>query len=494
MRTRSVFFVLVFGCLPVQCTQAQVGNDLVVAFPNLAFDRPVDLQHAGDGSGRLFVVEQEGLIRVFANDPEVPAAGVFLDIQDRVQCCGEQGLLGLAFHPSYADNGRFFVYYSAGSGPRRSVLARYGVDPADPNRADPGSEEILLEVPQPYSNHNAGQIRFGPDGYLYVALGDGGNGGDPEGNGQDRTTLLGSILRLDVDQPTGGRGYGIPPDNPFAGNTDGFREEIYAYGLRNPWRFSFDPDTGRLWAADVGQDYYEEIDIIESGGNYGWDCREGMHAYNGPRGGPSPACESATGFIEPVHEYTHAQGQSVTGGFVYRGPGRPDLAGQYIYADYLSGRIWALTFDGTAVTDNRELLDTGLTITSFGVDEHDELYLCDFGSGRIYRFVPVVDSRTGDAETPSGAVRLSPNHPNPFRETTTIAYTLAQAAQVLLVIYDLQGRLVRTLVDGPRAPGAYSVRWDGQGAEGRPVADGVYVYRMHLDGTPVASRRMVLAR
>ena len=366
--------------------QAPFGGEtevqLVEAFPELTFSRPVDLQHAGDGSGRLFVVEQEGTIRVFENQADVAESELFLDITDRVACCGEKGLLGLAFHPDFEANGVFFVDYTAPD-PLRTTIARYRLDPSDPGRADPNSEEIILEVEQPYGNHNAGQIAFGPDGMLYVTLGDGGSGGDPKENGEDPTTLLGSILRLDVDGASAGRPYAIPADNPFVGGASGIREEIYAYGLRNPWRISFDGETGRLWAGDVGQNAWEEIDVIEAGKNYGWDVMEGTHCFE-----PDAGCDEA-GLEAPVWEYSHDDGRSVTGGFVYRGARVPELAGKYVYADYISGLVWALAYDEASGTaSNEELLDAGLSISSFGVDEAGELYALDYGrsGGKLYRF------------------------------------------------------------------------------------------------------------
>jgi glucose/arabinose dehydrogenase len=244
------------------------------AFPNLAFDRMVYLTHAGDGTDRLFVLLQPGRIMVFLNDRSVESAMVFLDIRERVS---DQGLLGLAFDPGYATSGHLYVYYTA-LAPRRSVISRLSVYPDDPSRADPASEHIILEVPQPYANHNGGMLAFGPDGLLYIGLGDGGSGGDPQGNGQDPGRLLGSILRIDPGSPVDGRSYAIPLDNPFVG-MEGFREEIWAYGLRNPWRFSFDPETGQMWAGDVGQNAYEEVDIILPGKNYGWNVMEGLHCY-----------------------------------------------------------------------------------------------------------------------------------------------------------------------------------------------------------------------
>jgi glucose/arabinose dehydrogenase len=348
---------------------------LVEAFPNLSFSRPVDFQVPDDDSDRVFVVEQAGLIRVFEHETDVGGAEVFLDIEERVRDQGnEEGLLGLAFHPDYAENGQFYLDYTA-SNPRRTVVARYQVDPQEPSRALRDSEEVILEVEQPYGNHNGGQIVFGPDGYLYITLGDGGSGGDPQENGQDPTTLLGTILRIDVDS---GTPYGIPADNPFAGNEDGYREEIFAYGLRNVWRFSFDPQTGRLWAADVGQNAYEEVDIIESGRNYGWDVMEGFHCFE-----PETGCDES-GLTLPVWEYSHDLGSSITGGFVYRGQAVPSLAGRYVFADYVSGRIWAAAFDGEDV-EVEQLIDTSLAISSFGVDLEQELYALAF-DGNIYRF------------------------------------------------------------------------------------------------------------
>ena len=343
-------------------------------FPNLRFTRPVDFQTPGDGSDRIFVVEQAGVIKVFDNRSDTGSAGAFLDITSRVRDQGnEEGLLGLAFHPEFATNGYFFVNYTASS-PRRTVVARYSVDPNDSDRAL-SSETVILEVAQPYSNHNAGQIVFGSNGYLYITLGDGGGGGDPQDNGEDLSTLLGSILRIDVD---GGSQYAIPSGNPFVGNTEGYREEIYAYGLRNPWRISFDSSTGRLWAADVGQNLYEEVNIIEKGGNYGWDVMEGLHCYE-----PNTGCNE-TGLTSPVWEYSHDFGNSITGGFVYRGTLAPSLAGRYVFADYGTGRIWALAWDGSDAAVE-EIMDTSLAISSFGVDEQQELYVLAF-NGRIYRF------------------------------------------------------------------------------------------------------------
>lgn len=357
-----------------------------VAFPQLSFTRPVDLQSPTDGLDRLFVLEQQGRILVFANQAAVASSSVFLDLRakvnayDDVQGGNEEGLLGLAFHPQYATNGHFYVNYTAydaGTGARRTVIARYTASSGDPNRADPASALSILEFPQPYSNHNGGALAFGPDGYLYLAVGDGGSGGDPQNHGQRLDTLLGKILRIDVNAPSGGRNYGIPADNPFIGRA-GARGEIWAYGLRNPWRISFDPPTGRLYAGDVGQGQREEIDLITKGGNYGWRIMEGTQCYG------AAGCNQ-TGLIAPLVDYRVAAAQSVTGGYVYRGPSVPSLVGAYVYADFVGGQIWRLDYDGTLPAQSRLLFSSRLQIASFGQDKRGELYFLAF-DGRVYRF------------------------------------------------------------------------------------------------------------
>ena len=349
------------------------------AFPNLEFRRLTNLVHPDDGRGLLFVTEQAGVVRTFPNRQDARAAGVFLDIRERVSDANnEEGLLGLAFDPDYADNGRFYVYYSAG-GPRRSVVSRFTAGAGGPLRADPASELVIMEIAQPFGNHNGGQIAFGPDGYLYVALGDGGSAGDPLGSGQDPGTLLGSVLRIDVSESTPEEPYRVPGDNPFVGEP-GARWEIWAYGLRNPWRLSFD-GSGRLWAADVGQNAWEEIDVIEAGANYGWSCMEGLHRFRWEAG-----CGSAA-LTPPVWEYPRSGGScSVTGGYVYGGSRIPALAGVYVYGDFCSGRIWGLRLDGDSVVDHALLVESGLLITSFGRDVEGSLYVLSRNEG-IYRLV-----------------------------------------------------------------------------------------------------------
>ncbi len=349
------------------------------AFPNLDFRRLTNLVQPPDTGDPLFVTEQAGLVRVFPNDPNAAEAAVFLDIRDKVsEDNNEEGLLGLAFDPEYAVNGHFYVYYSAAS-PRRSVVSRFTVSEDNPLAANPDSELVVMEIPQPYGNHNGGQLAFGPDGYLYIGLGDGGSGGDPRGNGQDLGTLLGSILRIDVGDAAPDLPYVIPRDNPFAG-VDGARGEIWAYGLRNPWRFSFDRDTGDLWTGDVGQNQLEEVDLITRGLNYGWNVMEGSLCFS-PRSGCDPS-----GLEPPVAEYGRSEGCSITGGYVYRGGEMPALEGAYLYADYCSGKIWGLRYDGSSVTEQALLADTDLLITSFGEDSEGNLYVLSRNEG-IYRLL-----------------------------------------------------------------------------------------------------------
>lgn len=370
MRTRILIASTITVAVCANAAGAQEPRYRVVpAFPSLDFVKPVDLQSARDGSGRLFVVEQGGVVRVFANRADARESQVFLDLRDRVNTDGnEMGLLGLVFSPAFATDKTFFVDYTASKFTRR--ITRVSRFRAGATSADAGSEDIVIEIAQPFSNHNGGQVAFGPDKMLYIAMGDGGSAGDPQGNGQNRDALLGKILRLDVSK----RPYVIPADNPFRGNKDGWKEEIWAFGLRNPWRFSFDRESGQLWAGDVGQVSWEEVNIVEKGGNYGWDCMEGVGPYE-PARERSSACEGASGFRAPVWVYDRQAGISITGGYVYRGRALPDLVGWYIYADYGTGRIWALRQQGGQAA-NRLLVDTDLMISSFGVDEADELFIC----------------------------------------------------------------------------------------------------------------------
>ncbi|MBO9609907.1 MAG: PQQ-dependent sugar dehydrogenase [Paenibacillaceae bacterium] len=349
----------------------QTALILLDVFKPIAFEKPIGIEHRSGDPDAVYVVEQPGrIVRASLTKPDAKPKLV-LDIADRVNDKGnEQGLLGLAFHPKRPNQA--YVNYTTDTD---TVIARFDADPKDPERLDPASEKVLLTYKQPYTNHNGGQLAFGPDGYLYIASGDGGNGGDPQNNAQNLQSLLGKILRIDVDKEADGRAYAIPPDNPFIASG---APEIYAYGLRNPWRFSFDPATGKLWAADVGQSTLEEIDLIEKGNNYGWRVREGTACYQ-----PKTGCETA-GLTEPIHTYGRDLGISITGGYVYRGSKLPALTGRYLYSDYGTGTLWSLQLRSDGTADNRTLLETGENITSFGTDAAGELYICT-QSGRIFK-------------------------------------------------------------------------------------------------------------
>lgn len=336
------------------------------------FVRPVEIAHAGDG--RLFVIEQRGAIRVIRNGHVLETP--MIDLSSRVSCCGERGLLGLAFPPDHESTGYFFINYTDSLGD--TVIARYHASGVSPDLADPASGETVLTITQPFSNHNGGQLRFGPDGMLWIGTGDGGSGGDPMNNGQELDTLLGKILRIDVsDLP-----YTVPVDNPFLGRAH-TRPEIWSYGWRNPWKFSFDRLTGDLYVGDVGQNRWEEIDLepngAEGGRNYGWRLMEGAHCFN-----PSFGCNDGN-LVLPIAEYDHDEGCSVTAGFVYRGSRAPALEGAFVYGDYCTGTIWSARSTGDEWISTI-VMSTGLTISAFGEDAEGELYVADYDEGVIYRF------------------------------------------------------------------------------------------------------------
>ena len=386
--TVSLFFGPIF-----LFSAASWGAVTIKAEPKVTgLSSPVDITHAGDGSGRLFIILQGGRIVIF--DGVQILSPPFLDIASLVSSGGERGLLGAAFHPNYVGNGFFYLSYTNTAGD--SVIARYSVS-LDPNRADPTSGVILLTIPQPFSNHNGGQLHFGPDGYLYIGIGDGGSGGDPQNNGQDLGTLLGKILRIDVDS---GFPFTVPPDNPFVGVV-GAREEIWSFGLRNPWRFSFDRLTGDLFIGDVGQNSWEEVDFQPAnstgGENYGWRLMEGNSCFN-----PAINCNNGT-LTLPILVYDHSVGCSVTGGYLYRGSKNPNLNGLYLYGDFCSGLIWGAQQDGLGGWNTTVLLDTNFSISTFGEDESGEIYFAHLSAtdGTIYQVVQSTPS-TNSASTSSG--------------------------------------------------------------------------------------------
>lgn len=459
MHPLRLFLAVLALALLSGTVQAQ-AVELVTPFPNLSFSQPVELRDAGDGTNRLYVVEQAGRIKTFLNDPDVTEAPVFLDITGPVSSGGEAGLLGIAFDPDYATNGYFYLNYTTGN--LRTRISRFTRSVANPLEADPASELILMEVNQPFSNHNAGALTFGPpeglsgERYLYVTLGDGGSGGDPQNHGQRPTTLLGSILRLDVygtgepldcAQTTGAAT--VPASNPFVDGIGGNCDEIFAYGMRNPWRMTLDEPTGDLWIGDVGQSAREEVSVIEFGnpdhigGNYGWRQYEGTNCFNGP-------C-NPTDKIFPVWEYPHSSGNfSITGGFVYHGLDIPELEGQYVFGD-LGGRIWALDTSGPApVVQELASVRSGTfcsgsyCLASWGRDEEGELYALTITGQirKIKRNPPVT------LEEPSGAdaLGLTVTGANPLREQTTLRLSAEGLARV--AVYDVLGREVAVLFEG----------------------------------------------
>lgn len=365
----TLVVLLSSGC----STKGSSSNDALITFTSLfdtVFIKPVALvPHPADDT-RWYVLEKSGLVLMMDTDTPGAAPLTVLDISDSVDDTREGGLLDMAFHPSFADSGRIFIFYTAPGTPLTSRISEFLMDTT--GDIVPGSEETIITLDQPETNHNGGCLAFGPDGYLYIAFGDGGGSGDPLENGQDTTNLFGTILRIDVDS---GSPYTIPAGNVFAtSGTD--RHEIYAWGLRNPWRFSFDTQEGTLWAADVGQDDWEEIDIVTSGSNYGWNLKEGTHCFS------VDPCDTP-GLTEPVVEYGHEEGRSVTGGYVYRGLVSEQLVGMYIFGDFATGRVWSV--NSTAPAGTRTLLaETNMNVVSFAQDSAGEIYVVDYGGG-IYR-------------------------------------------------------------------------------------------------------------
>ena len=398
------------------------AQDVEIELFKSGFSDPLHLQHANDN--RLFVVEQGGKIKIIQGDGTINAVP-FIDISGLISSGSERGLLGLAFHPDYENNGYFFVNYTNTSGDTQ--VSRFSVDSGNPDLADINSELQIIGYPQPFPNHNGGNLAFGPDGYLYISSGDGGSGGDPGNRAQNITLPLGKLLRIDVDNPSGGNNYGIPADNPFAGNSNA-REEIWSYGLRNPWRFSFDLTENNLWIADVGQGNWEEINrvnVSESGLNYGWRCYEGNHPYN------TEDCPPQSELTFPIAEYSHANGCSITGGYVYRGSVYTDIEGLYFFADYCSGLIGTVDGAGNLVDHG----DFSGNWVSFGEDVNKELYIIDIG-GTIYKIKGGEIAGTADFSLENSLVML----PNPASEN--VSFSLKNGTLETIQLFDIRGRTV----------------------------------------------------
>ena len=477
LRTAPAVLVLLLAT----AVRAQTAA-LEPAFPGLSFVAPIEIVPTADGTDRLLVAEKAG--RILAIDHDRAATTTALDIRSLVRDSGEQGFLGMALHPDFASNGYLYVHYTGKSngGNGTTVLERYTRSVANPDVFDPASQLVLLSIPQPYVNHNGGKLTFGPDGYLYLGLGDGGYGGDPGNRAQDRSVLFGKLLRLDVDAPPGGLNYGIPADNPFAGNADGFREEIYAYGFRNPFKFSFDRETDALWLADVGQNAYEEVDLVTKGGNYGWRIREGTHCFN-----PSSGC-TTSGLTDPIYEYDHPNlaSRSVTGGVVYRGARNPDLVGTYLFGDYIIGDIWGLTYDGTTAT-RRTIASAGSSLIAFAEDDRGEVLML-FEDGRVLRFVAAATAAEALAPPPAPALRVV--SANPFAGRAVVELAPAASGRSRVTVTDALGRRVAVLLDGAVAAGERRrLVLDGAG-----LAPGVYLVRLDAEDGTQATLRLVHAR
>lgn len=399
------------------------------------FDRPVNMKHVGDD--RLFVVEQDGIIKILNSDGTTESTN-FLDIDSRVGSSGnEQGLLGLAFHPNYTTNGYFFVYYTNNSG--NTVISRFSRIGINPAIADPNSELVILTYAQPFSNHNGGELQFGPDGYLYISSGDGGSGGDPQNNSQNLGSFLGKLLRIDINNSTAANPYAIPADNPFIMNSTAL-DEIWAYGLRNAWKFCFDSMTNDLWIADVGQNAREEINLTTSinntgGLNYGWRCYEGNNVYN------TSGCPSNSTLTFPVAEYSHSEGRcSITGGYVYRGSVYPNFDGLYFFADVCSQEIGYLEFIGGNWVSTFETFSG--VLVAFGEDFNGELYVSSLG-GNIFKL--------NDASLSLDYYGLNDVsiYPNPAKKELIIDFSLINSSTALeVVIYDMQGEKVSAMHRG----------------------------------------------
>ncbi len=475
-------------CLAVERPPATTDVRLERAFSNLSFTNPVWMQQAPGDDDRWFLIEQPGRVRVFDNQEDVQSAETFIDIRDRVTDGGERGLLGMAFHPDWPNNRTVYLSYTGQDGGLTSFVSAFEANQAL-DSLDPDSEERLISVDQPYGNHNGGQISFGPDGYLYWSLGDGGSANDPLGAGQDTDILLGSMVRIDIS----GSPYSIPPDNPFANG--GGAAEIFAWGLRNVWRFSFDRETGELYAADVGQNAWEEVSILELGGNYGWNAKEGSNCF------AVDPCDEGP-WIDPIWEYPHENNnRSITGGYVYRGDDIAGLQGTYLFADFASGRMWGLFYDQDGEPDARQLAETGRSISSFAEANDGELYFLDYG-GSVHRILPPESSPTNnfpqrlsetgcvDPDDPTQpAAALIPYEPNaqfwsdgarklrwaaiPDGETVTIDESgdfEFPNGTVLVKSFELDGQLIETRLmmrhdDGGWAGYTYEWRDDGSDAD-----------------------------
>ena len=498
-RGHNLLWTCLVACLLLGALALDEAGALGTVRVASGLHRPIQVA-APEGDHRLFIAEQRGIIKILENN--VVLGTPFLDIDVKVPNISgndERGLLGLAFDPDYAQNGYFYLHYTNLSSD--GVIARYSVS-GNPNIADGGSETVIMTVNQPFSNHNGGDIKFGPDGYLYISLGDGGSGGDPGDRAQCIGTILGKMLRIDVSSLP----YTIPGDNPFVGVT-GAQEEIWARGLRNVWRFSFDRDNGDMYMGDVGQNAWEEIDYQPAsstgGENYGWRIMEGDHCFTNSNCDAPPIPCNDPSLTDPIHEYSHGSGCSITGGFVYRGGLIPSLQGTYFFADFCTSKIWSFKYDGanlTGFTDQTATLAPGGgmaigTISSFGEDGFGELYIVDrdgTSNGEIYRIVSdVADTAETELMLP---LRLGQAFPNPFTQSARIRLDLDRQASLELKVVDAAGRRIRTLASGSHSEGSQVFRWDGHDEGGRAMPSGVYFIQATMNNGFSLGRTVHLLR
>jgi glucose/arabinose dehydrogenase len=499
-RPALVTVALLAGLVPLAPSRAQITSVRVAS----GLNNPVYLTTPPDDASRLFVLERPGLIRIIDDGSLLPTP--FLDITAIVlDAFNEQGLLGLAFDPDYANNGQFFVYFTEGSGAGRSTIFRYNVS-ANPDLADPNSSFRVITVVQPFVNHNGGQIAFGTDGYLYLGLGDGGSAGDPADRAQNGAVLLGKMLRLDVSGadafPADSlNNYAIPPTNPFVTDPQ-VRDEIWALGLRNPYRWSFDRQTDDLWIADVGQNCWEEINFTPAsstgGENYGWDVMEGLHCFNEANHFDCVQGPCGTGLVDPVVEYGHGPECSVTGGYVYRGSQIPAIQGLYFFADYCSDQVHSVAFEGATMVDSTNwtaALDPPNaainSVSGFGEDADGELYIVDLG-GEVFKIIRHPASDALETGRP-GKFGLGPARPNPFTRSTRLDLQLDRDGDVAVGVYDVTGRLVRRLHAGFARSGMLPLSWTVEPLRRGGIPAGIYFVRAESAGRS-ETKSVVLVR
>lgn len=479
--------LFVFGILSFfPFTWAYSQYTLQNVFSSTTFVNPLEAVIPTDGTDRLFIVGQRGVIKVvYPSSPSTPGK-IFLDISDKVVPSGlEPGLLGLAFHPNYASNGYFYVYYNPVGQTTTEVIARYQVSAANPDSAVKSSEFIIMTNTMSAASHYGGKIAFGKDNFLYIAWGMGTGQNDPPNNAQNLSLLLGKILRINVDVPSGGLNYSIPPTNPFVDSTGTQRKEIYAWGFRNPWKFNFD-STGRMWCADVGQNSYEEINIIQRGKNYGWRIMEGNHCFN-----PNP-CDT-TGLVKPIFEYPHTDGLSINGGYVSYGNQLPNLKGKYLYGDWSSKKVWALTYDGINPTTTQLVTTAAAAIASFGMDKNKNIYVLCTGDSKIYKLVDnTVSTEPYETNVPKEFL-LKQNYPNPFNPVTYIQFNLSEKSEIKLEVFNIEGKKTGTILSDVKDAGEYGVRFDASA-----YPSGIYYYKMSVNGITgseyTSTKKMVLLK